>query len=101
MPFFQNSLHRWVSGGTLILFYASKIAEMNDSDKMFFKIYKNFKIGSVKKKLWYPKVGGKSKKSGKSSKFIAISQGLESETVLSSRIPEQSRKVFLKVVSQF
>ena len=101
MSFSQNSLQRGLSGGTLILFYASKIAEMNDSDQMLFKIYKKIKIGSVKKKLWYPKVGGKSKKSGKSSKFIAISQGLESETVLSSRIPEQSRKVFLKVVSQF
>ena len=29
----EISLHGWVSEGTLILLYATKIAEMNDSDQ--------------------------------------------------------------------
>ena len=47
MSFSQNSLWVSVSGGTLVLWYASKIAEMNDSDPYLFKTSKILKIGWI------------------------------------------------------
>ena len=58
----EISLHGWVSEGTLILLYATKIAEMNDSDQWLFKTYKILKIGWVEKKIWLSKDGEFSKK---------------------------------------
>ena len=101
MPFLQNSPQRWVSGSTLILTYASKIAEMNDSDQLLSKTYNVFKFCSVKKKLWCPKVGGNSKKSGNPRKFVSKSQGFDQKLSWGTEFRENPPKVYSKVVFQF
>ena len=49
MLFLQKPLQRFASGGILILFHASKIAEMKRSDPYDFVESKNVEIGSVEK----------------------------------------------------
>ena len=88
MLFFENPLQRWASGGTLILLCVSKIAEMNELDSQLFRTSKNFKIGSVEKKLWLLKVDKISKKSEIPRIFVLKIQGLEPKVV-----PENHRKI--------
>ena len=101
MVFLENSPQRWVSGSTLILTYASKIAEMNDSDQWLSKTYTFLKIGSVENVLELFKVGEILINPGNPRKFVSKIQGVGSETVLSCRISEKARKVFFDTFLQF
>ena len=83
------------------MLYASKIAEINDSDRYLFKKSKILKIGSVEKKLRFFIVGNISKKSESPRIFVIYIQGFEPKTVLSDGISDKSRKVFSKVALQF
>ena len=69
MIIFENPLQRCTSIGALGLLCVSKIAEMNELDSYLSIESKNFKIGSVEKKLWLLKVDQISKK----SKFLEFS----------------------------
>ena len=96
MQFLQNSPQGWVTWSTLILAYASKIAEMNESDQWLSKTYKLFKIGSVEIFLELFKVGEILKQSENPRKFVNQIQGFELKTVLRTIISEKYKKFILK-----
>ena len=94
MRFFEKSPKGPVSGGSIIWSCASKIAEMDDSDRELFKKSKIFEIGSVEKNLRRPAICEKIEKSVKSWKFIANILGLSQKLSWAIEFLENQQKFF-------
>ena len=101
MAFFQKTLQRLASGGTLILIYASDIAEINDSDRYLFKKSNFLKIGSVEKKLRLFIVGNISKKSENPRIFVIYFQGFEPKLSPKSSKSSKNQSKNIKISKKF